>query len=120
MITEEEFKEHGFSVKDIYSDNIIELDWYRPDQNWRSFRLHRVVGYLRAMADCTGNFGVLRKLARIQDHKGTLFAYWHQLPTDAEKAVLEKAWDSECEDGVFIEHEMEEINDQSGAIQNNH
>ena len=109
MMTDEEFRDHGCEAKYSFfgGEAVIELDWFRPDQDWRSFRLHRVAGYLRAVADSTGNFGLLRKLARIQDHKGSLFAYWHELPTDNEKDISKKAWDSECEDGVFIEHEIE-------------
>ena len=110
MITDEELGEHGCSVKDIYSGNAIKLDWYRPDQEWRIFRLQRVAGYLRAVADCTGDFNILRKVARILDHKGELTVSWHELPTDAEKVVLKNAWDAECEDGEFIEHELEETN----------
>lgn len=110
MMTDEEFKKHGLEVEYSFSGGraTIEFDWYRPDQDWRSFRLHRVAGYLRAVADSTGNYDLLRKIARIQDQKGSLFVYWHELPTDAEKEVLKKAWDSECEDGEFIEHETEE------------
>ena len=108
MITDEEFKEHGFSIQNICCGNTIELDWYRPDQSWRIFRLHRIVGYLRAVADSTGNFEIFSKLARICDHKGELTCYWHELPTDEEKVILKNAWDAECEDGVFIEHELEE------------
>lgn len=109
-MTDEEFKDHGCEVKYSFYDGetAIELDWFRPDQDWRSFRLHRVAGYLRAVADSTDNFDLLRKLARIHDHKGSLFVYWHELPTDAEKDVLKNAWNSECEDGEFIEHELEE------------
>ncbi len=108
MITDEELKEHGFEVRYSFSGGgtVIELDSYRDDQAWRYFRLHRVAGYLRAAADSTGNFDLLRKLVRIQDQKGLLFAYWHELPTDDEKDILKNAWDSECEDGEFIEHEL--------------
>jgi hypothetical protein len=51
---------------------------------------------------------LLRKISCIRDHKGTLFVFWHELPTDEEKAVLKKAWDSEVESGDMIEHELEE------------
>lgn len=109
MITDEEFKEHGMDVKYSFSggEAVIKLSWFRPDQEWRSFRLHRVAGYLRAMADATGDYNLVQKLARIHDHKGKLTCYWNEPPTDAEKEILKKAWDSECEDGEFVEHEHE-------------
>jgi hypothetical protein len=112
MITDEEVRQYGCSVEYSFLGGgaAFDLDWYRPDQSWRSFRMHRVAGYLRAVADSTGDYALLLKLARICDHKGELTCYWHQLPNDAEKAVLKKAWDSECEDGIFIEHELEEPN----------
>ena len=111
MITDEEFKEHGMSASCSFSGGsaVIELDSYRDDQAWRYFRLHRVVGYLRAVADSTGDYDLLRKISCIRDHKGTLFVFWHDLPNDAEKVALENAWDAECEDGEFIEHELKEI-----------
>ncbi len=110
MITDEEVRQYGCSVEYSYSGGgaTIELSWFRPDQEWRSFRLHRVAGYLRAVSDSTGDRDILRKLARIHDHKGELACYWHELPNDEEKAILKNAWDSECEDGVFIEHELED------------
>ena len=105
MITDEELREHGCSVKDnIHSGNIIEFDWYRPDQNWRIFRLHRIVGYLRAVADYTGNFEILRKVACILDHK----VIWHELPSEAEKTIFANAWNAECESGELVEHKLEE------------
>ncbi len=109
MITDDELREHGCSVKDnIHSGNIIEFDWYRPDQSWRIFRLHRIVGYLRAVADCTGNFEILRKVACILDHKGELTVIWHEQPTDAEKTIFANAWNAECESGELVEHKLEE------------
>jgi hypothetical protein len=121
MITDEEVRQYGCSVEYSFLGGgaTFDLDWYRPDQSWRSFRLHRVAGYLRAVADSTKDYDLLRKLARICDHKGELTCYWHELPTDGEKEILKQAWDSECEDGIFIEHELEELatDDEKSALE---
>jgi len=110
MITDEEFRQNGCHVDNIYGGNKIGLEWIRDDQDWRSFRLHRVVGYLRAVADSTKDYALLRKISCIRDHKGDMTVFWHELPTDDEKSALEKAWNSEAESGDMIEHELEETN----------
>ncbi len=107
MITNEEIMEYGCRINDLCSGSAIELDWQRVDQAWRIFRLQRVVGYLRAVADCTGNFEILRKVARILDHKGELTVLWHERPDDAEKKVFENAWIAEHESEDLVEHVLE-------------
>lgn len=68
-------------------------------------RLQRVYGYAMGLADLEGiNF--IDKLTQLHDHKGTLIVFWHDVPSDAEKSCLTRAWASRVGDGTtLVEHE---------------
>lgn len=69
-------------------------------------RLNRVYGYAMALADSEGNPAFVDKLTQLHDHKGTLIVFWHERPSEAERAVFARAWASRVGDGTDnVEHE---------------
>ena len=69
-------------------------------------RLNRVYGYAMALADSAGNAHFIEKLTQLHDHKGTLIAFWNEVPDQAERAWLVRAWASKVGDGTEnVEHE---------------
>jgi hypothetical protein len=93
----------------MYS-NKIEIDGTRAneDQQWRIYRIHRIIGYAQALADLDINEDFFKKIVGIYDDKGTLYISWHTEPTNNEKEYLQKAWESVVTDyeGNPIEHEI--------------
>ena len=83
----------------MYS-NKIEIDGTRAneDQQWRIYRIHRIIGYAQALADLDNNEGFHKKVVGIFDDKGTLMVEWQDEPTDNEKEYLQKAWESVVSD----------------------
>lgn len=69
------------------------------DENWRLRRLERLVGYVQALADAVGAKELLDKVAAIHDHEGSLTITWKQPPTEIEKKMFYKGWDSRVCDG---------------------
>ena len=70
-------------------------------------RLTRVYGYVVALADVAGNPGLIEKFSQMHDHKGTLIVFWHDAPTEEEKAFFSRAWASKMGDGsANVEHEV--------------
>jgi hypothetical protein len=70
-------------------------------------RLNRVYGYAMALADSEGCDGFVDKLTQLHDHKGTLIVFWHEPPTELEKACCARAWASKIGDGTtHVEHEF--------------
>ncbi|HZX28397.1 MAG TPA: hypothetical protein VFF16_15105 [Telluria sp.] len=68
-------------------------------------RLVRVYGYAAALADVAG-MNVIEKVHQLHDHKGTLIVFWHEPPTEEEKAIFVRAWSSKMGDGsTNVEHE---------------
>jgi hypothetical protein len=73
-------------------------------------RVNRVYGYALAMADQDGNREFIRKLARIHDHKGTLYVVWLTRPTDDEKGYFVSAWQSLIGDeSSNVQHELDTL-----------
>ena len=69
-------------------------------------RLNRVYGYAMALADADGCEGFVQKVTQLHDHKGTLIVFWHEAPTEAERAYWTRAWASKAGDGTtHVEHE---------------
>ncbi len=69
-------------------------------------RLNRVYGYAMSLADGDGCPSFVDKLTQLHDHKGTLIVFWHEAPSDAEKAYWQRAWASKVGDGSGnVEHE---------------
>jgi len=69
------------------------------DTSSRTERLHRVLGYVAALADHYNNTHVLNKLHGLHDHKGILEVKWTEKPTDGEKEWFKQAWESQIGDG---------------------
>ena len=70
-------------------------------------RLTRVYGYVVALADMAGMPTFVEKVSQMHDHKGTLIVFWHDTPTEDEKAFFSKAWASKMGDGSSnVEHEV--------------
>ena len=70
-------------------------------------RLTRVYGYVVALADVACNPGLIETFSQMHDHKGTLIVFWHDAPTEDEKAFFSKAWASKMGDGSSnVEHEV--------------
>jgi len=70
-------------------------------------RLTRVYGYVVALADVVGNSIFIEKFSQMHDHKGTLIVFWHDTPTEDEKAFFSRAWASKMGDGSSnVEHEV--------------
>ena len=89
----------------MYSDN-IELTSYEGPGS-RISRLERVIGYVQALADYYGNKEILNKVSKLHDHKGNMTVTWNTQPTDGEKEMFVKAWESRIGDGADnVEHEI--------------
>lgn len=70
-------------------------------------RLTRVYGYVVALADVVGNSTFIEKFSQMHDHKGTLIVFWHDTPSEDEKAFFSRAWASKMGDGSSnVEHEV--------------
>ncbi|TWI69976.1 hypothetical protein IP91_01054 [Pseudoduganella lurida] len=70
-------------------------------------RLNRVYGYAAALADAAGKTWFIQKFSQLHDHKGTLIVFWHEPPTEDEKAIFAQAWASKIGDGTTnVEHEI--------------
>jgi hypothetical protein len=60
-----------------------------------------------ALADSEGCVGFVDKLTQLHDHKGTLIVFWHEPPSELERAFLVRAWASKIGDGTtHVEHEF--------------
>lgn len=78
-----------------------------PTEPDRIERLNRVYGYAMALADVAGCAGFVDKLSQLHDHKGTLIAFWNDVPDAAEREFLVRAWASKVGDGsTSVEHEF--------------
>ncbi|MES2935039.1 MAG: hypothetical protein V4805_16295 [Pseudomonadota bacterium] len=70
-------------------------------------RLMRVYGYVVALADIAGDPEFILKVSQLHDHKGTLIVFWSDPPTEEEKYLFVKAWESKMGDGSSsVEHEL--------------
>lgn len=70
-------------------------------------RLNRVYGYVAALADQAGIESFIQKFSQLHDHKGTLIVFWHEAPSEEEKAFFARAWSSQVGDGTDnVEHEI--------------
>lgn len=82
----------------------IQIDANRSDEEpFRLERLHRIVGYVCALADHYGNAQVLSKISKLYDHKGHLTVTWNSSPTKGEKDFFKDAWFSvigDCSDSI--------------------
>jgi hypothetical protein len=66
----------------------------------RIVRLQRVIGYICALSEDAGNDALLTKVAKLYDYKGTLTVTWRSDASDAEKALISRAWRSRVGDGA--------------------
>ena len=70
-------------------------------------RLARVYGYVVALADLSCKQTFIQKVSQLHDHKGTLIVFWHDTPSEEEKALFSTAWASKMGDGTAnVEHEV--------------
>jgi lysophospholipid acyltransferase (LPLAT)-like uncharacterized protein len=70
-------------------------------------RLARVYGYVVALADLSGKQTFIEKVSQLHDHKGSLIVFWHDMPSEEEKALFSTAWASKMGDGTAnVEHEV--------------
>ncbi len=99
-------QEYGLDIQ-CYFPGGADASGISLSQSNERFWLHCVASDLLDMAENTGNYDLFRKIASIRNNNGSLCAYWREAPTEDEKAVLEKTWLSQCEDGGFIKHELE-------------
>lgn len=76
------------------------------NESFRIERLHRVIGYVVALAEYFGNESIVEKLASLDDHEGNLTVTWRTSPSDGQKQFFAKAWSSMIGDGcdMNIEH----------------
>jgi len=89
----------------MYSDE-IKITAYDNDPK-RISRLERVIGYAEALAEHYGNNNLLNKISKLHDYKGTMTVSWKKQPTEGEKEILVKAWESRIGDGANnVEHEI--------------
>ena len=88
----------------------IEIDGVRAneDQQWRIYRIHRIIGYAQALADNNKNIDFYTKIKSIFDSKGTLTVTWIITPTETEKDYIRIAWESivTVYESNPIEHEI--------------
>jgi hypothetical protein len=90
----------------LYHDEIAVSAYNSDTEAWRLVRIERVIGYICALSDHSGNYTLLSKIAKLHDHKGILTVTWRNTPSDAEKEIISKAWRSRIGDGVDnVEHE---------------
>jgi hypothetical protein len=76
-------------------------------ESYRITRLHRVVGYLCALADHYGNKQFMSKIQKLHDHKGFLNVSWKENPLPGELEFISRAWSSNIGDsGDNIEHKF--------------
>lgn len=96
----------GIPEDNLMYDDHIRISTTRSDEeSWRIDRLNRVLGYVFALADRQGVQRFLGKVVEISDHKGTLTVRWGVQPTDEEKELFLKAWESAIGDGCDnVEH----------------
>lgn len=67
---------------------------------FRVRRLERLIGYVQGLADAIGAEDLLDRVKAIHDHEGSLTITWKEnLPTDIEKKIFYKGWDSRVCDG---------------------
>jgi hypothetical protein len=93
----------------MYLDTIERTAY--EDEPRRLPRLSRVIGYVQALGDYYGNERVLDKVSKLLDYKGTMTVSWKERPTDGEKEMFVKAWESRIGDGApNVEHEIETSN----------
>ena len=107
MSKDEKPKEYGLDIS-CYFPGGADANGISLSQSSERFWLHCVASDLLDMAENTGNYDLFRKIARIRNNKGSLYAYWREAPTDDEKATLENVWLSQCDDGELIKHKLEE------------
>jgi len=70
-------------------------------------RLQRVIGYAQALADYYGNKNLLNKITGMHDREGTMTIFWREQPTEGEKEIFVKAWESRIGDGSSnVKHEI--------------
>lgn len=88
----------------------IDVTAHRSDtEPFRIVRLERVIGYVCALADASGNNEVFSKVASLNDYKGTLTVKWKKSPVKAEKEFFIQAWKSVIGDiSDDVVHEAEE------------
>lgn len=86
-------------------DHISVTAYNSETEGDRLNRLHRVIGYVCALTNQSGNSLLLQKITNLHDHKGTLEVTWASIPSPEEKKYLSKAWESRIGDGADnVEH----------------
>jgi len=91
------------------------------EEEWRIFRLERVIGYVVALAEHYGNRELLDKIFELEDSKGMLTVYWKVEPTQGEKELFAEAWKSQIGDGCdTVEHLMLDFRKVYEASKNEH
>jgi len=78
------------------------------DDTQRIYRLSRVIGYVQALAEQENNESILDKVSKLHDHEGTMTVVWKKQPTEKEKELFKKAWESRIGDGApNVKHEVQ-------------
>ena len=84
----------------LYRDEIALSANNSETEAWRIARLERVIGYICAASEQSRNDTLLARIAKLHDHKGVLTVTWRGAPSDAEKGIISKAWQSRVGDGA--------------------
>lgn len=85
----------------------VHVDANRSDEEpGRLNRLHRILGFVHALASHYGNHGLLDKVASVFDHKGDLTVCWRLAPSKGEIELFNKAWFDDVVGDAFgpVEH----------------
>ncbi len=80
-------------------DHIELISTTEKDKDGRIERLNRVLGYAAALADAQNNKLVFVKVVSLEDSRGNLTVTWNRKPTEAEKNIFLKSWESRVGDG---------------------
>ena len=78
---------------------ILSADCPECEKESRLFRLARVEGYMKGCADQYGDRGMFKYVLGLNDHKGQLIIYWAKKPTEKERDIAGRAWESRVGDG---------------------
>ena len=90
----------------MYQNEISVSAYSSETEPYRLARIERVIGYVCALSEHYGNDGLLSKIAKLHDHKGTLTVTWRSAPSAGEREIISKAWCSGIGDGADnVEHE---------------
>ncbi len=90
---------HIYGHESSTDTHTIALGCDNPDEQFRIERLHRVIGYIKAISDDL-RIDVLSKVSELNDRKGWLTVLWNDEPCEVCREAFEKAWANSIGDGT--------------------